>query len=603
MTLPLPSPALPVAVPLVVGALLVATNVRPHRRIADGIALVCCAAVTVLCALLLVHSVRGPIVYWFGGWTPRHGVAIGIDFAVDTLGAGLATLTAGLVTAAMVFSWRYFDEVGQLYAALMAVFLGAMVAFCLTGDLFDLFVFFELMGVAGFALAGYESEDPGPLQGAINFGVTNTVGGFMVLTGIGLLYGRTGALNLAQIGQTMAHHPVDGLLVMALVLITCGFLVKAAAVPFHFWLPDAHAVAPTPVCVLFSGVMVELGLFAVFRVYWTVFAPSLGQSAAVSGLLIGVGMLTALVGAVECFAQQHLKRLLAFSTISHVGMFLLGAGLLTPAGLAAAAVYVTGHGVVKASLFLCVGVLMHRFRTIDAARLKGRGRQVPVIGVLFALGGLALAGLPPFGTALGKELIEGAPAPWLAPWVAAICTIASVLTGGAVLREAAYIFLGRGHGRRPIDQAVSPETHGRRGRTPPTMVLPAAVLLAVGLALGVIPGFATATMAAAERFVDWQAYAQAVLHGVVQPPSTMTAAARPEAGSVILSGASAAAALLLAMAATSPARLAWWRRVGDGLRGGLRPLRVLQSGNVADYVAWVVAGAAGYGTLLALLIR
>src|SRR5207244_4382803 len=142
-------------------------------------------------------------------------------------------------------------------------------------------------------------------------------------------------------------HPFDGLAVVALMLITCGFLVKAAAVPFHLWLPDAHAVAPTPVCVLFSGVMVELGLYGVFRVYWTVFAPSLGHGRAVTGLLVGVGVLTALVGALECFFQPHLKRLLAFSTISHIGMFLVGAALLTPAGLAGVVIFVAGHGAVK----------------------------------------------------------------------------------------------------------------------------------------------------------------------------------------------------------------------------------------------------------------
>src|SRR4029079_6821014 len=111
----------------------------------------------------------------------------------------------------------------------------------------------------------------GPLQGAINFAVTNTLGAYCVLIGIGLFYGRTGALNLAQIGQALAGHKPDGLVVVAFALVACGFLVKGAIVPFHFWLADAHAVAPTPVCVLFSRVMVELGLYGVARVYWTAF--------------------------------------------------------------------------------------------------------------------------------------------------------------------------------------------------------------------------------------------------------------------------------------------------------------------------------------------
>ncbi|HZV50065.1 MAG TPA: proton-conducting transporter membrane subunit [Candidatus Dormibacteraeota bacterium] len=602
-----PSPSLPVAVPLVVAAALVVGNVRPHRRLADGVAIACALAVTALCVLLLVGSLRAPIVYWFGGWAPRQGIPIGVDFAVDPLGAGLASLSSLLVSAAMLFSWRYFTEIGQLYAALMMVFLAAMVAFCLTGDLFDLFVFFELMGVAGFALAGYEIEEPGPLQGAINFGVTNTVGGFMTLTGIGLLYGRTGALNLAEIGRALARHPPDGLLVVSLLLVSCGFLVKAAVVPFHFWLPDAHAVAPTPVCILFSGVMVELGLYGVWRVYWTVFAPSLGQARTLTGLLLAVGCLTSLVGAVECFLQQHLKRLLAFSTISHAGMFLVGTALLSPAGLAGTAVYVAGHGGVKASLFLCVGILMHRFRTIDAARLKGRGARLPLVGGLFALGGLALGGLPPFGTALGKELIEDASARAHLGGIAAVLTVATVLTGAAVLREAGHVFLGIGRlQRRPLHEIQGPETGGPRGRTPPVMVVPAVGLLAAGLAVGVLPGFAAGVEAAALRFVDSGAYAAAVLQGVSPPaPAAAPTAGTgvPEPGTVVLSGASAAGAVLLALLslyAAPPLRRLW-----RGLRGVrfVGWLRRLQSGDVTDYVAWLVLGTAIYGVVLALALR
>ncbi|MBO0744229.1 MAG: NADH-quinone oxidoreductase subunit D, partial [Candidatus Dormibacteraeota bacterium] len=237
-------PALAVGIPLLVGAALVAANAKRARRVADTIALATALLVVVICAFVLVEAVaQTRVILWFGGWTPQHGVAIGIAFAVDPVGAALAMLAAVLVSSSLLFSWRYFEAVGHLYHTLMLVFLGAMVGFCFTGDLFNLFVFFELMSVAGFALAGYMIEEPGPLQGAINFGVTNTVGGFCILTGIGLLYGRTGALNLAQLGQTLARHPDSRLMAVAMTLILGGFLVKAAAIPFHFWLADAHAVA------------------------------------------------------------------------------------------------------------------------------------------------------------------------------------------------------------------------------------------------------------------------------------------------------------------------------------------------------------------------
>src|SRR6202041_601067 len=189
--------------------------------------------------------------------------------------------------------------------------------FCLTGDIFDLFVWFELMGVAAYALTAYRPEERGPLQGALNFAITNSVGAYLSLTGIALIYGRTGALNMAQISRYVSGHPADGLVVIAFLFIITGLLVKAAIVPFHFWLADAHAVAPPPVCVLFSGVMVELGLYGIARVYWSMFGQALGNRAAITDAFLVLGVITAIVGALFCFRERHVKRLLAFSTVSH----------------------------------------------------------------------------------------------------------------------------------------------------------------------------------------------------------------------------------------------------------------------------------------------
>ena len=190
----------------------------------------------------------------------------------------MVALAGGLVLLALLYSWSYLTEAGGLVDALMLICCAAMCGFALSGDLFNLFVWLELMGVAAFALTGFEVRNIGPLQGAVNFAITNTVGGFLVLIGIALLYARTGALNLAQVGVTLSHQPKGGLAIVALTLIVCGFFCKAAVVPFHLWLGDAYAVAPTPVCAIFAGVMTDIGLFGVARVLWTVYAGQFGSS-------------------------------------------------------------------------------------------------------------------------------------------------------------------------------------------------------------------------------------------------------------------------------------------------------------------------------------
>src|SRR5579862_580850 len=303
--------------------LMAASAIVPHWLL-DTLSLLTSACACVMNVALLLARINRPIVYWFGGWIPHQDVAVGIAFVIDPMGVGLAAMVGLLVTAALMFSWKYFEAVGAFYHSLMLVFLGAMCGFALTGDLFNMFVFFELMSAVAYALTGYRIEEKGPLQGALNFAIVNTIGAYLVLCGIGLLYGRSGALNFAQIGRSISAHPPDGLVITALVLLAIGFLVKAALVPFHFWLADAHAVAPTPVCVLFSGVMVELGVYAVARIYWTMFATTFGEhEAAIRAILLGAGVVTAITGGIFAFVQAHLKRLLAFSTVSHVGMFVI----------------------------------------------------------------------------------------------------------------------------------------------------------------------------------------------------------------------------------------------------------------------------------------
>ncbi len=605
---------LPVVMPLLSAAGISALNpvLRDRRRLLDATAIAVSAATAVILGTITYRAVAVPLVYWFAGFRPAHHVTIGIDFAVDPIGGGLACLASVLVTAAMVFSWRYFERVATYYHALMLTFLAGMAGFCLTGDIFDMFVWFELMGVSAYALTGYRPEERGPLQGALNFAITNSVGAYLVLSGIALVYGRTGALNMAQIGRDLSGHGPVGLVVVAFLLILTGWLIKGAIVPFHFWLADAHAVAPTPVCVLLSGVMVELGLYGVARVYWSMFGEALGHRAAIGGVFLALGLLTAIIGALFCFRERHLKRLLAFSTISHAGMFLTGIGLLTPLGLAGAVVYVAGHALVKAALFLCVGIVLHRLGSVNETALHGAGRRLRFTGIVFTLAAFALADLPVFATFLGKGWIQDSAASRDKAWVILVLVACSVMVGGAVLRVAGGVFYGLGDPPgEDVEMAAeaseeTSETDLATRRTPLSMIVPAALLVAAGLAVAVLPHLGPAVEAAAVRFQDQHAYNVAVLAGshVAHPVAPYAAEPAGMTAASLLTGlGSAAGALVLAFVALYWRRLPVLRRGFEPGAGLVRPIRRFQSGVVNDYVTWIVIGTACLSGALALAIR
>ncbi|HET6917213.1 MAG TPA: complex I subunit 5 family protein [Acidimicrobiales bacterium] len=596
-------PPVAIATAIIGAAVLLAIGRYIPRVATDVVATAVALAVTGLTGAVLAVSSQGRVVTWVARWEPKHGFSVGIVMQSDPVGAGVAVLAATLTTIALIFSWRYLESVGAHYQGLMLLFLAGMVGFSLTGDLFDMFVFFELMGASAYVLTGMKLEDPTAVQGGFNFGVINSLGAYLALAGVAMLYARTGNLGLPQLGRSLANHGADALVVTAFVLVITGFLVKAATVPFHFWLADAHAVAPAPVCVLFSGVMAPLGVYAALRVYWVVFSQALPGDDVRRAFLI-VGALTAGLGAVMCLGQRHLKRLLAYATIAHIGLLLAALGLLTRDGTAGALLYVAGHAGAKAALFLLAGIMLVRYGSVDEHELFGRARRSRYIPWLWVIGGLALAGLPPFGTALGLGLSEEAAINAGDGWLVALFVLVSAVTAGAVLRVTARVFFGLGP--RPSGHDGGQVTEGneepdaRAARVPATMFSAVVMLLFGTLVEGLVPGARAAADHAAAYFTDPIGYA----HAALDRTSGAVSAARHPGWSGLgigLGFLSSILAAAVAWAGLHGGRLAESAgSVGRGLSRGFAGLRSLHSGHVGDYVAWLMTGVAALAAMIGL---
>ena len=609
---------LPVVLPLLGAASLAGVRSFLPRRVMDVLAILLAAAHVVVCAVLLRQANLHTLVYWFGNWYPRGSMVLGTGFFVDPLAAALALLAGVLFLLAFVFSYRFIDAGAKHFHPLMLVFLAAMSGFVLTGDLFNLFVWFELMSTAAFALCGLKTAEPAPLQGSFNFAVTNTVAAFLGLTGIALLYAVTGALNMAQIGLQLTNSPGgarhDPLVLFAFTLLVCGFFIKGAIVPFHLWLPDAHAVAPTSVCVLFSGLMVELGLYAVARLHTVIFAAALGSHAmALRGILLGFATATVLIGGVMCYAEHHLTRLLAFSTICHAGMMLAMLAVQGTTADAAFFTYVLGHAFTKAALFFCAGIVLHRLRSMSEQLLWQRRRVLKWTGVLWFLGGLGLAGVPPFGTWMGEAMADSAAKQVGLHGLSLLLLFGETLTAAAVFRVGLHIFVGAGSA--PLtDEAASvdelPETKEENRSIKPYHFFPPVVCLLVAAGLFAWPHFLPWMTDAAARFSNQPDYWHTVYTGqTVAVPATPL----PVSGSAMGRGDERTAglhgliatllALGLALTSVYRHRLAKALRLGPYLETGMQPLRALQSGHPGDYVVWLTTGASMFGLLVMFFLR
>jgi len=569
-----------VASPFAAAVVITAIHRHAPRSLVDAIAILTALAVCMTAAFAARAATDGPLVVWIGGWTPRPDGVIGIGLVIDVLGGGFAALIAAIVCASLVFARVYFRTLHSLFQVLMMVFLGAGVGLATTGDLFNFYVFFELVGVAAFVLAGYRIEH-NALHGAFVFSITNSIAGLLVLLGIGVLYAIAGTLNLAELGRALPEHAGEPALRLAFALIACGFLMKAAAVPFQFWVSDAYAGAASPVSVLFGGASVTIGVFGLARIYWTVFSGDTLPPDLLRNLLVPLGLLTAATGALLAFVETDLKRVLALTTVSHVGVLLVALALQSPLGLEGATHYLVGHAFAKSGLFVCAGILV----------IAGEPHRSHVVArvialVLLAYGGLAIAGLPPGGVYHGKELVLKASREAGLHLPAPILTLTSIASGAALLGVVWRTFL-TGYAQPQFSPA-----NGWLSLL--AIAFLAFVLIGANMLLPLL-GPHEIVHAGAWRFIDREAYAAAVIKGLRTPLATPLDPGATETGPSSLIGP--AAALALALASIGVKRLRETRL--SGLPAFAASARRIHTGDVRDYVVWAMLGIGAIGATIA----
>jgi multicomponent Na+:H+ antiporter subunit D len=600
-------PPLLVAVPLLTAVLTAGLDHVTPKRLPPWGGGAAAPPTTVLAFVLLWESESHEVVHWFGGWKPQHGVSLGIDFAVGPLAAGMCAVIGLVVTLALVYSLAFLSDAARLFDALMLVALGAMCGFAMSGDLFNLFVWLELMGVAAYALTGFQVERLGPVQGAVNFAITNSLGGYLLAIGIALIYARTGALNLAQVGEALAHGPAGGLVIVAMTLLFCGFLIKGAVVPFHLWAADAYAVAPAPVCAVLGGVMTDIGLIGVARLYWTVFAVPFGAGHGVGDVLLWLGIVTAVLAGTMAFLQRHLKRMLAYSVVCHIGIMLAGIGLLDSSGLAGAELVFLAHALLTAGLFFVAGTLHSDHGLIDELHLHGRGRGAVVPAVAWFAGTIGLIGMPYVGIYLGHAAIDDGATRLGRAWVLPLLWLGSALAGAALLRAGARIFLGWGDREDELLGKAIEEDPLERDVKRPLLLCIAVAAVAAGAAISLVPGLGQRAEYAADRFRGTSAYAATVLRGrrMPPPPRLPVSLEHTSAESLVYGVVATLFAVTLALAALYRRRLPQALSVAAGRLLGppVRVLHAFHSGVVGDYVTWVAVGTAVTGAAWALLLH
>ncbi|MEN3006780.1 MAG: proton-conducting transporter membrane subunit [Candidatus Methanosuratincola petrocarbonis] len=488
---------LPVYLPLLpplAGAVFLTATSSMYKRRHYGVARWAISLLSLLASLVLLVWLLPllPASYQLGDYGPPAGSCLRLDGL-----AAFLCLTAVTVTSLSVaFSYRYMehDRGKNRYYSLMLLLTAGLIGVFVSGDLFTLFVFWELMCVSSYALVAFRKHEWEPLEAGFKYLVMSTVGSLVALYGISLVYGIAGTLEIAGMGAALSGAGLVGYFPLA--MIVAGFGVTAAIVPFHTWLPDAHPAAPSPVSAVLSGLVIKGGAYAIFRVLFTGFA---SYSFAVPLIVLGAATMT--LGNLMVFAQQDIKRFFAYSSVANMGLILLAGGAAShiaearpsDAGLAYIAMagalfHILNHALGKSLLFLSSGSMIHSAGTRSIQSLEGIARRMPWSGGALTIGLLSLAGVPPLGGFWSKLMVIAPLTALLASGDPAVVAAFAAVLINSLLAAGYYVWLAQ---RIAFKPAAVPETVRE---SPASMVIPVMILslLCIGVTFALpwlIPAF------------------------------------------------------------------------------------------------------------------
>lgn len=487
--------ALPLILPLLtVGILLCLRRATESTR--HGISIASCAAVLAVAVMMVFRISDGTVLALRAGSWPAP---FGITLAVDHLSAAMVLVTAVIGLAVAVYAaasgtGKFRGYFTPLYQALLMGVYGSF----LTADLFNLYVWFEVMLMSSFvlvALPGGRSQ----LEAAVKYLTLNFIASAFFLVGLGVLYGITGTLNMADLSVKLVNEPQKDLVLSTAVLFLVAFGIKAGVFPFYFWLPSSYHVTPTPVAAVFAGLLTKVGVYACVRVFTLVYS---AHQDFLAMILLPIGVLTMITGVLGAASQFFIPRILSFHIISQIGYMIIGLGFFTRGALAATVFYVVHHILVKSNLFLIGGIIGRRTGTQALAQTGGLYAKAPWLAVLFLIPAMSLGGIPPLSGFFAKfALVKEGLA--LGQWA----VIAAALAVGLLTLYSMIKIWNEAFWKTPPAGERLPDR-----KVPLMMIAPSVALAACTAAFGLFPGvFMDFSLRAADQLTHPSSYIEAVL--------------------------------------------------------------------------------------------